>query len=64
MVARDPYVAHQLLESMDAHFANAWRIGLDGNPIGSDERHPRAGEKRIQQLRAARLLAPLIRRHL
>ena len=26
VVARDPYVAHQLLESMDAHFANAWRI--------------------------------------
>ncbi|MBA3482902.1 MAG: phospholipase D family protein [Pirellulales bacterium] len=64
VVARDPYVAKQLLEAMDTHFANAWRIGPDGNPIGSDQRHPRASDKRIQQLRAARLLAPLIRRHL
>ncbi|MBA3485255.1 MAG: phospholipase D family protein [Pirellulales bacterium] len=64
VVARDPYVADQLLDSMDAHFANSWRIGPDGNPIGADERHPRAGEKKIHQLRAARLLAPLIRRHL
>jgi cardiolipin synthase C len=64
VVARDPYVADQLLAAMDAHFANSWRIGLDGNPIGSNQRHPRAGDKKIQQLRAARLLAPLIRRHL
>jgi phosphatidylserine/phosphatidylglycerophosphate/cardiolipin synthase-like enzyme len=64
VVARDPYIADQLLACMDAHFANSWRIGPDGKPLGSDERHPRAGEKKIRQLRAARLLAPVIRRHL
>jgi putative cardiolipin synthase len=60
----DPCVADALVDSMAEHFENAWEIGRDGRPIGADERHPGSGARRVMQLRAARLVAPLIKRHL
>ena len=64
IVTRDPGVAEELLDSMAANFANSWRIGPDGRPVRSADRHPGADRAQIRELRAARLMAPLIKRSL
>jgi len=64
VVTCHPSVAADLSASMAKHFANAWRIGADGRPIGASSRHPGADDSKIRQLRATRLVAPLIQRHL
>ena len=64
IASSDACVADALIESMAEHFANAWQIGPDGQPLGANVRHPGAPPQKIRQYRAARLLAPLIKRHL
>jgi cardiolipin synthase C len=64
VATNDPHVADALIEAMVDHFANAWRIAPDGKPLGMNVKHPRVDLLRMQQLRAARVVAPVIKRHL
>jgi cardiolipin synthase C len=64
VATNDPHVADALIEAMVNHFANAWQIGPDGKPLGMNVKHPRVDLLRMQQLRAARVVAPVIKRHL
>jgi putative cardiolipin synthase len=53
-----------LIGTMAEHFSNAWQIGPDGNPLGRTQKHPGVGAIQLNKLRAARIMAPLIKRHL
>jgi phosphatidylserine/phosphatidylglycerophosphate/cardiolipin synthase-like enzyme len=64
IVVCDPTFAASLIDAMAAHFAGAWRIGPDGRPLDSTVSHPGASRSKRFQLGAARLIAPLIERHL
>jgi phosphatidylserine/phosphatidylglycerophosphate/cardiolipin synthase-like enzyme len=64
IISCDEGLADALIESMANHFAQSWQIGPDGRPLGADSRYPGASVMDVQQLRAARLITPLIKRHL
>jgi phosphatidylserine/phosphatidylglycerophosphate/cardiolipin synthase-like enzyme len=64
IISCEECVADAVIESMAEHFANSWQIGPDGKPLGGGEKHPGASLKRRSELGAARLVAPLIKRHL
>jgi putative cardiolipin synthase len=53
--------ADELTASMDGHLANSVQIGIDGRPIGYDERYPNASWRKKCTLRFMRLFAPFIR---
>jgi phosphatidylserine/phosphatidylglycerophosphate/cardiolipin synthase-like enzyme len=64
VVTCDPCVADDLIASMAENFGNSWQIGPDGKPLHSNQRHPGADKRKLSQLHGARLIAPLIKRHL
>jgi phosphatidylserine/phosphatidylglycerophosphate/cardiolipin synthase-like enzyme len=64
IISCDQGLAEALIESMANHFAQSWQIGPDGHPLGADSRHPGVGVFDLQKHLAARLIAPLIKRHL
>jgi putative cardiolipin synthase len=58
-VADDEGVARELLEAIDVHAQNSWRVDRDGRPP-RDERGPRVSIAKSFRAWAARLILPLI----
>ena len=58
-VAEDEAVAQELLESIDAHLQNAWRIHGNGKPARV-ERYPLVSRAKVFRAWAARLLVPIV----
>ena len=58
-MARDEAVAQELLESIDAHLQNAWRIHGNGKPARV-ERYPLVSRAKVFRAWAARLLVPIV----
>lgn len=58
-VADDDEVARQLLESIEVHVQNAWRVDCDGRPPHNEPR-PRVSMAKAFRVWAARLILPLI----
>jgi len=58
-VAEDEAVAQELLESIDAHLQNAWRIHGNGKPARV-ERYPLVSRAKVFRAWAARLIVPIV----
>ena len=58
-VVNDDDVAQALLESIDAHLQNAWRIHGNGKP-GRRERYPLVSRAKVLRTWAWRLLVPIV----
>ncbi len=58
LVADDPELANQVLQSMDAHLSDAWLMDGHGKPLGSD--YPKPGCYRRFKLQMIRFILPLI----
>jgi cardiolipin synthase C len=58
-VADDEAVAQELLESIDAHLQNAWRIHGNGKPARR-ERYPLVSRAKVIRAWAARLIVPIV----
>jgi phosphatidylserine/phosphatidylglycerophosphate/cardiolipin synthase-like enzyme len=58
-MAEDEAVAQELLESIEAHLENAWRIHGNGKPARV-ERYPLVSRAKVFRVWAARLLVPIV----
>lgn len=58
-MAEDEQVAQELLESIDAHLQNAWRIHGNGKPARV-ERYPLVSRAKVLRAWAYRLLVPIV----
>lgn len=58
-LAEDETVAQALLESIDAHLQNAWRIRGNGKP-SRRERYPLVSRAKVIRAWAARLIVPIV----
>ncbi|MBD3867828.1 MAG: phosphatidylserine/phosphatidylglycerophosphate/cardiolipin synthase family protein [Acidobacteria bacterium] len=57
----DPFLAADLVSSMDDHLTSAWRIDGNGRPEGYQERYPGVGFWKRVKVRLVRLILPFVR---